>query len=187
MPALLTYGMLVSIDGFISGEPGGPELPVPGPELHRHFNGRQRTAALSIYGRRMWEVMTYWAEPDPDRDEVGEDFAQAWVETPKVVISTTMRDAPEGARLIGSDVFETVRQLKAETHGEIDVSGAELAASLGAAGLVDEYHLYVQPVVLGGGTPYFAKGFAPELVLLGSEQLPDGVVLTRYAPAQARE
>jgi dihydrofolate reductase len=179
----LTYGMLLSIDGFIAEEDGEITLPVPEAALHRHFNEAQRRVALSIYGRRMWEVMQYWGEPDPGRDPVGDEFAVLWQATPKAVVSTTLSEAPEGVTLIRDDPVEAVRRLKAETPGEIDVSGAGLAASLGAAGLIDEYRLYVQPVVLGTGKPYFADGFRPSLRLVGTEQLPQDVVLLRYAPA----
>lgn len=179
---LVSYGMLVSIDGFIADAEGVITLPVPGPALHRHFNDNQRTVALSVYGSRMWRMMSYWGEPDEDRDEVGADFARAWLETPKIVFSASLTEVPEGVTLIASDAVAAFRRIRAETDGEIEVSGARLAASLGAAGLIDEYRLYTQPVVLGGGTPYFADGHRPELRLLGTETLPDGVVLTRYAP-----
>ncbi|MEU1972985.1 dihydrofolate reductase family protein [Microbacterium sp. NPDC019599] len=179
----LSYGMLLSLDGFIAEEGGDITLPVPEAELHRHFNDVMRRTALSIYGRRMWEVMQYWGEPDPDRDAVGEEFAALWQETPKVVVSTTLTEVPPGVTLIRDDAVEAVRRIKAETEGDIDVSGAQLAAAVGAAGLIDEYLLYVQPVVLGTGRPYFAAGFRPDLALVGSEQLPQGVVLLRYAPA----
>lgn len=179
----IVYGMLQSIDGFIADEDGRITLPVPGARLHRHFNEGMRATALSIYGRRMWETMRYWAAPDPDRDEVGAEFAALWQATPKVVVSSTLAEAPTGVTLVRSNVVGAVRALKAEVDGDIEVSGATLAAGLGAAGLIDEYRLYVQPVVLGSGIPYFARGFRPDLALVGAEQLPQEVVLLRYAPA----
>ena len=180
--ALVSYGMLVSLDGYIADPDGQITLPVPGAELHRSFNQRQRAAAVSVYGRRMWEVMSYWGEPDSDRDDVGQEFALEWMRTPKVVFSRSLSGVPEGVTLIATDAVAAMRELKAETEGEIDVSGARLAASLGAAGLIDEYLLFAQPVVLGRGTPFFADGFRPELRLIDTELLPDDVVLTRYAP-----
>lgn len=179
---LVSYGMLVSIDGYIADANGEITLPVPGPELHRHFNHHQRELSLSVYGRRMWQMMSYWGEPDPERDEVAEDFALEWIRTPKIVFSASLGEVPDGVSLIATDAVTAMRRIKADTPGEIEVSGPSLAASLGAAGLIDEYHLYTQPVVLGGGKPYFAEGFRPELRLLGAETLPDDVVLTRYAP-----
>jgi dihydrofolate reductase len=179
----LVYGMMQSLDGYIADERGDITLPVPGPELHRYFNDVMRTVTLSVYGRRMWEVMRYWAEPDPDRGEVGDEFAQEWGSTPIVVISRTLREVPPGVTLISTDAVEAVRTLKAEVDGDIEVSGAELAGSLGAAGLIDEYRLYYQPVVLGSGTPYFASGFRPDLRVAGVESLPEDVTLVRCVPA----
>jgi dihydrofolate reductase len=179
----LVYGMLQSLDGYIADEHGVITLTVPGPDLHRHFNDVMRATPLSIYGRSMWEMMRYWGEPDPERDAVGEEFAVLWQETPKVVVSTTLTEVPAGVTLVRSGVVDAVRALKSGCDGDLDVSGARLAASLGAAGLIDEYRLYVQPVVLGAGTPYFAAGFRPELALIAAEPLPQDVMLLRYAPA----
>lgn len=179
----IVYAMLQSLDGFIADDDGEITLPVPEAELHRHFNDQMRATSLSIYGRRMWEVMAYWGEPDPDRDAVGQEFAELWQETPTVVVSGSLDAAPEGTTLIRSNVVEAVRALKADTPGQIEVAGARLAASLSEAGLIDEYRLYVQPVVLGSGTPYFADGVRPQLGLLGVERLPQDTVLLRYAPA----
>lgn len=178
----VTYGMLVSLDGFIADTDGVITLPVPGADLHRHFNENQRSVALSVYGRRMWQMMSYWGEPDPDRDDVGDEFAREWRHTPKVVFSASLDEVPDGVTLIRTDAVAALRRLKEETPGEIEISGAALAASLGTAGLIDEYRLYTQPVVLGTGTPFFAEGFRPDLRLVGTEVLPDDVVLSRYAP-----
>ncbi|GAB3602936.1 dihydrofolate reductase family protein [Microbacterium aureliae] len=180
--ARIVYGMLVSLDGFVADPEGVITLPVPGRALHQYFNDLQHDTAVSVYGRRMWQMMRYWGEPDPDRDAVAEEFARAWAETPKVVVSRTLADAPEGVRLIREDPVGAIGALATEVDGVIEVSGPELAASLGRAGLIDEYRLYTQPVVLGEGLPYFATGFRPELTLVGVETLPDEVVLTRYAP-----
>lgn len=178
----LVYGMLQSLDGYIADADGELTLPPPGPGLHRHFNEMQRRTQLSVYGRKLWEMMQYWSDPDEVGEPAADEFAQEWQATPVVVVSTTLTVAPEGVRLISSDVVESIRALKAETEGRIEVGGAELAASLGRAGLIDEYALYLQPVVLGAGKPYFAEGFAPDLEFVGSEALDDGVVLARYVP-----
>lgn len=182
--ARLIFGMLTSIDGYIAGA-GPGHFPAPSDELHRIFNEQQRAASMSLYGRRMWEIMEYWGQPDPERGEVEEDLARAWIDTPKAVISSTLSSAPVGAQLISGDVVSQVRRLKDEQSGEIDVSGAELAASLGSAGLIDEYVLYVQPVVFGGGKPFFAGGYRPELSLIETQRLPQGVVMARYRAAAA--
>ena len=167
----IVYAMLTSADGYIADADGELTLPPPG------------RVALSIYGRRMFEMMTYCGEPDPDRDEVAQEFADLWMLTPTAVVSTTLDAVPEGMTLIHEDVVAHVRRLKDATDGEIEVCGAELAATVGAAGLIDEYVMYVQPMVLGAGRPFFAEGFTPDLRFLGAETLPEGVVALRYAPA----
>jgi dihydrofolate reductase len=178
----LVYGMMQSLDGYIADLSGDITLPVPDVDLHQHFNDIMRATALSVYGRRMWETMRYWGEPDPQRPPVAAEFAELWQETPKVVVSTTLTEVPAGVRLVSTDPVAAVRALKADVDGEIEVSGAELAATLGAAGLIDEYLLYFQPVVLSEGRPYFAHGFRPELRVEGIERLPQDVVLVRCVP-----
>lgn len=175
--------MLLSLDGYIADLEGDITLPVPSEELHQHFNDVMRDTEVSVYGRRMWEVMQYWGEPDPDRPPVGDEFARYWQSTPKVVVSRTLAEVPEGVRLVSSDPVGAVRALKEEVEGDIDVSGAQIASVLGAAGLIDEYLMYFQPVVLGAGKPYFAAGFRPALRVVGTQRLPDDVVLVRCAPA----
>lgn len=181
----VTYAMLVSLDGYIAGPEGGPQLPVPESELHRHFNDLTKRTSMELYGRRMYEVMRVWETWDatPGRPEVEIGFARAWRKTPKMVFSSTLQEVGPNARLVRDDVESVVRSLKAETDGEISVSGAGLAASLSRLRLVDEYRLYLHPVVLGGGKPYFEAGLSLNLKPLGAEQLPQGVTLLRYAPA----
>jgi dihydrofolate reductase len=179
----IIYGMLQSLDGFIANEAGEITLPVPGPELHEHFNEVMRNSKLSIYGRRMYEVMQYWGTDDEQRSPVSAAFAKAWQETPKVVVSTTLASVGPNTTLLKGDLKSGIEKLKAQYDGTIDASGAELAASLSRLGLIDEYWLYMQPVVLGEGKPYFAPGSRPALRLLGSEPLPQDVVLLRYGRA----
>ena len=100
-----------------------------------------------------------------------------------MVVSRTLSEVPPGVRLVSSDPVGAVRALKEEVEGDIDVSGAQIASVLGAAGLIDEYLMYFQPVVLGAGKPYFAAGFRPTLRVVGTQRLPDDVVLVRCAPA----
>jgi len=176
--------LTLSLDGYISNQGGAINLPVPQEALHRHFNAQQARTALNLYGRRMYEVMSYWeAGQDHENSPAYEqEYARAWQATPKVVVSTTLTSVGPNARLIKTDVEQSVRRLKAETSGEFEVNGAGLAASLARWNLLDEYRLYFWPVVLGAGTPYFEAGLQLQLEPLGTEMLPQGVVLLRYRP-----
>jgi dihydrofolate reductase len=183
--ARLIYAMLTSLDGYIAGPGGGATLPVPRDELHWHFNDVMKRTSVALYGRRMYGVMRFWEDRDakPGVTEVEADFARAWRDTPKLVFSTTLEEVGPNARLVRENVGETVKLLKAESGGDIAVSGAGLAASLSRLGLVDEYQLYLHPVVLGSGKPFFEAGMALTLKPLGVERLAQDVTLLRYAPA----
>jgi len=185
MAGHIVYSFAVSVDGYIASPPGGTVgLPVPEDALHRHFNEVQERTALNLYGRTMYEVMSYWDEPPAGSSEVELAFGRVWRATPKVVFSTTLPRVGPNARLVTSpaDVERTVRQLKAETSGLIEVNGARFAASLIRLGLVDEYRLYMMPVVLGGGTPYFEAGLQLELEPIDTERLPQHCTLLRFRP-----
>lgn len=187
MAGPLFYAFAVSVDGYIASASGDIGLPVPEEALHRHFNRAQAGLALNLYGRKMYEVMRYWDAPPRESAPFEQEFAEAWQKTPKVVFSTTLDSVGPNARLVRdpADVERTVRALKAETSGEIEVNGATLAASLIRLGLVDELRLYMMPVVLGGGTPYFAAGLRLELEPLGTESLPQQCTLLRFRPKAA--
>lgn len=180
--ARLVFGMMQSLDGYIDGVEGGPQLSPPGPLLHRHFNDHVRAVSGCLYGRRIYELMRYWEEDRPEWGEIEHDYAAAWRPKPKWVVSRTLKSVGPNATLVGEDLEGFVRRLKAEHDGEIDVAGAELAASLGALGLMDEYRLYFRPVVLGGGKPYFA-GARPPLRLVGSGAVGEDAFRLVYAPA----
>ena len=163
----LVFGMMQSLDGYIAGNlaftatPDGPQLPPPGPELHRHFNDHVRGLAGILYGRHMYEVMRYWDDDHPDWEEIEHDFAAAWRSKPKWVASRSLKTVGANATLVSTDLETFARRLKADVDGEIDVAGSQLAASLSALGLIDEYRLYLRPFVLGGGKPYFAAARPP--------------------------
>lgn len=181
----MIYGMMQSLDGYIAGAPGRPGLSPPGEALHRVFNEQMKRTAVAVYGRTMYEIMRAWdtLDTDPKSLPVMVDFAKAWQKVPKIVVSTTLRAVGANARLISNDVEAQLRQLKNETDGLIDVSGSGLAASLGRMGLIDEYRLYLHPVVLGGGKPFFKEGLPLNLRLIGTEAHPEGVVMLKYEPA----
>jgi dihydrofolate reductase len=188
MAGHIFYGYTVSVDGYIAGRQGGDiGLPMPEEALHLHFNEMQQRTALTLYGRNMYEVMKYWDTPPAGSSEVDQEYARAWQTTPKVVFSTTLESVGPNARLVKNkaEVERTVRQLKAETNGDIEVSGSGLAASLIRLGLVDEFRMYMMPVVLGGGKPYFEAGLQLELEPLGAESLPQHCTLLRFRPKKS--
>lgn len=180
--ARLVFGMMQSLDGYVAGVAGGPELPIPGPALHRHFNDHVRGLAGCLYGRRIYQLMRYWEEDRPDWGAIEQDYAAAWRAQPKWVVSRSLKSVGPNATLVSGDVEAFVRRLKAQVEGDIDVAGPELAASLTDRGLIDEYRLYFRPVVLGGGKPYFA-GARPPLRLVGNDAIPEDAVRLTFAPA----
>jgi dihydrofolate reductase len=184
--AKLVFGMMQSLDGYVAGVAGGPQLPPPGERLGRHFNDYVRTLAGMVYGRRIYEVMRYWDDDQPDWDAGDHDFASAWRGKPKWVASRTLKEVGPNATLIRDDASAFVRKLKEDISGEIDVAGPELAGSLTASGLIDEYRLYFRPVVLGGGKPYFA-GPRPALRLVDTERVGEDAVSLTYATVRGAE
>ena len=144
----LVFGMMQSLDGYVAGAPGGPQLPPPGAALHRYFNDHVRGLVGILYGRRMYEVMRYWDEDRPEWGAVERDFAAVWRARPKWVASRSLKSVSANATLVGDDVEAFVRGLKWEVDGEIDVAGPDLAGSLTQLGLIDEYRLYFRPFVL---------------------------------------
>ena len=154
----LIYSMTVSLDGFIADPGGAIDWSTPDEELHRFHNQRVAELGGHLLGRRLYEVMTYWetAEENPSIDEVEREFAPLWKALPKVVFSNTLEQV-EGSntRLATDGLAEEVARLKEQPGGDLGVGGAALAASCIELGLVDEFELFVSPVALGGGTPFF--------------------------------
>jgi dihydrofolate reductase len=181
----LMYGMTISADGYIADADGGIDWSEPSDELHQYWNDVERDTALAFYGRRLYDLMSaYWptADEDPDADPLIVDFARIWRAMPKVVFSQTLDSVGWNSRLERGDPVEVVRQLKAQTDGQLEVAGATLAAPVLRAGLVDEVRLVIAPVVVGGGTPFFPTlGSAVPLRLLENRGFPGGAVLLRYA------
>ena len=126
--------------------------------------------------------MRYWDEDQPEWDVLEHDFAALWRAQPKWVVSRSLKSVGANATLVAGDVEAFVRRLKAEVEGEIDVAGPELAGSLTDLGLIDEYHLYFRPFVLGRGKPYFA-GARPPLHLIATERVGEDAVKLTYVPA----
>lgn len=176
--AKLVYGLSQSLDGYVDHMKFGP----PPPALFRHFIELMRGLAGSIYGRRTYEIMRYWDEDSPDWDSDERAFAAAWRSQRKWVVSHSLTSVGPNATLVADDCEKVVRRLKAELAGEIEVAGPAFAQSLTEAGLIDEYRLYFRPVVLGGGTPFFA-GPRPPLHLVASDVIADDVIRLTYVPA----
>jgi dihydrofolate reductase len=178
----LIYGMMQSLDGYIDGPAGNMQLAPPGPILSRHFKDYVLGLDSLLYGRRLYEVMRYWDEDQPDWDEIDHDFAQVWRSKPKWVASRSLTSVGPEATLVQGDVCDFAASLKSQRDGDIDVAGAELANVLSAAGLVDEYRLYFRPYVLGAGKPYFA-GPLPPLRLVKHDAIGEDAVRLTYVPA----
>jgi dihydrofolate reductase len=175
--AKLVYGLNQSLDGYVDHQKFAP-----GPLLFRHFVEQVRYLTGIVYGRGMYEVMRYWDEDHPDWDAQEHDFATAWRSQPKWVVSRSLKSVGPNATLVADDVEAVIRRLKAELAGEIDVGGPDLARSLTEAGLIDEYRLYLRPVVLGSGKPFFV-GPRPPLHLVASDLMGEDVVRLTYVPA----
>jgi dihydrofolate reductase len=175
--AKLVFGMNQSLDGYVDHTAFGPS-----PTLFRHFIEQAQGQAGSVYGRTMYEVMRYWDDDQPQWDAEERAFAAAWRAQPKWVVSRVLPAVGPNARLIQGDLAGAIRALKAERDGEIEVAGPTLAHSLTALGLIDEYRIYLHPVVLGHGKPYFA-GPRPPLRLLAHERIAEDVLRLTYVPA----
>jgi dihydrofolate reductase len=174
--------MMQSLDGYVAGVDGDIlVMPVPGVALSRYWIDYVRGIAGSLYGRRMYDVMRYWDDDQPDWDAGDREFAAVWRAQPKWVASRTLTSVGPNATLVGADLEAVVRRLKAEVDGVITVSGPELAACLTDLGLIDEYDLYFLPRVLGRGKPYFA-GPRPPLRLIGTERVGEDTVRLKYVP-----
>ena len=176
--AKLVYGLNQSLDGYVDHMKIGP----PDPALSRHFIELVRGLTGSVYGRRMYEIMRYWDEDQADWDAEDRDFAAAWRKQPKWVVSRSLKSVGPSATLIEDDFEAVIRRLKAQLEGEIEVAGPNLAGSLTNLGLIDEYRLYIHPIVLGHGQPFFA-GPRPPLRLVASDRIGEDVIRLTYVPA----
>ena len=173
--ARLVFGMNVSLDGYVDYDKFGPD-----PVLFRHFIEQVRGSAGSVYGRRLYEIMRYWEQDDPDWTPDLREFAVAWRAEPKWVVSRTLTSVGPNVTLVADDVEATVRRLKQALEGDLYVGGPVLAQAL--TGLIDEYRLCLHPVVLGGGDPFFA-GTRPPLRLVTHRRIGGEAIELVYAPA----
>jgi dihydrofolate reductase len=175
--AKIVFGMNLSLDGYVDHQAFAPD-----PALFRHWIEQVRGLTGSVYGRRMYEVMRYWDEHRPEWGAEELEFAAAWRRQPKWVVSRSLKSVGPNATLVEDNLEAVIRGLKDELAGEISVSGPDLARSLTDLGLVDEYRLYIHPVVLGRGKPFFA-GPRPRLRLLASDLIGEDTIRLTYVPA----
>jgi len=176
--------MNVSLDGYIAAPGGDLGWSVPSDELFQWWSDRVDATGLALYGRKLWETMSsHWptADQQPDATPAAIEFAGRWRDMPKVVFSSTTLPVGWNTRLVTGDAVAEITRLKAEEGGSMDVGGATLAASAMRAGLIDDYVMVTHPVLVGGGTPFFAAlDNWVNLSLVETRAFPDGVFLTRY-------
>jgi dihydrofolate reductase len=181
--AKLIYSAITSLDGYVADEDGNFDWAAPDDEVHRFVNDLERPIGTYLYGRRMYEVMTYWekAETAADQPTATQDFAAIWQAADKVVYSRTLEAAPTARTSIERDFDpDAVKQLKASAGADIGVGGPELAAQAIRAGLVDEFHLFLTPIVVGGGNSALPDDVRLELELMNERRFAGGVVHLHY-------
>ncbi len=175
--ARLVYGMNQSLDGYVDHTAFAPS-----PTLFRYFIEEAKRQAGSVYGRQMYEIMRYWDDDHPEWDAEERAYAAVWRCHPKWVVSKSLKSVGPNANLIEGDLEGAIRKLKAERDGEIEIAGPTLAHSLIELGLIDEYRIYLHPIVLGQGRPYFA-GPQPPLRLIAHDRIGEDAIRLTYVPA----
>ena len=184
----VTYSMGVSLDGYITGPDGGIDWTAPDEELFRFVTDEIRQVGVHLLGRRLYETMLYWetADQDPSLDDAMLEWAAIWKPLPKVVFSATLSTVQGNARLASGGLAKEIERLRAEpAEGDIAIGGATLAAEAAALGLIDEYRARVYPVLVGGGTPFFAhRGQRVDLELVETHTFGSGVVYLRHRVAR---
>ena len=183
----LTYGMMVSLDGFVARPNGELDWVLIDEELHTFINNQERETGLYLYGRRLYEVMHYWetADQDPTLLEFEREFAKIWQAKPKIVFSSTLAAVEGNTQLVRENAVEEIRQLKQGPGSDIDVGGPKLAAALIQHNLIDQYTLFLHPVILGEGIPFLPPGITTRnLKLVETRPFQSGVVYLRYLKEQ---
>jgi dihydrofolate reductase len=182
----LIYSMNISLDGFIAGPDGTFDWSVPDEELHRFHNERVAALGGHLLGRRLYETMTYWetAHEDPAMTDYALEFAEIWKALPKVVFSHTLDEVVGNTRLARGSIAEEVAELQERSGKDVAIGGADLASDAIELGLVDDFQVFVNPVIVGGGNPFFPS--LDEIVglnLLETRTFSSRVVYLRYERA----
>ena len=185
MPKLI-YSMSVSLDGFITGPDGNFDWSAPDEELHRFHNERVRALGGHVLGRRLYETMKYWetAQEDPVATDYALEFAEIWKALPKVVFSDTLDEVVGNTRLAQGGVAEEVAELQERSGKDVAIGGADLAAEAIRLGLVDDFQPFINPVIVGGGRPFFPSvDQIVHLNLVETRTFSSRVVYLRYERA----
>jgi len=181
--AKLIYSAITSLDGYVADEDGNFDWAAPDEEVHSFVNDLERGVGTYLYGRRIYETMVYWetAHTLPGRPPFIQDFAEIWQAADKIVYSRTLETVSSARTQIERDFDpEAVRQLKASAERDISVGGPALAAQAIKAGLVDEFHLFLTPIMVGGGKPSLPDNVLVKLELLDERRFRSGVVHVHY-------
>ena len=177
----LIYSAITSLDGYVADEDGNFDWAAPDDEVHSFVNDLERPVGTYLYGRRMYEVMVYWERAPTEQAPFIQDYAKIWQAADKVVYSTTLETVSSArTRIERAFDVDAIRQMKADASRDISVGGPGLAAQAIEAGLVDAYHLFVTPVVVGGGTRALPDGVPVTLELLDERRFGNGVVHLHY-------
>jgi dihydrofolate reductase len=181
--AKLVYSVITSLDGYISDRDGNFDWAAPDAEVHAFVNDLERPIGTYLYGRRMYDTMVYWesAPTSADAHEVERDYASVWQAADKIVYSSTLPEV-SSARTRIERTFDpdTVRRLKESNDADLSIGGPDLAAQALGAGLVDEFQIFLHPVVVGGGHPALPDDLGLRLTLLDERRFGSGVVYLRY-------
>lgn len=185
------YELSVSIDGYFEGPNGELDWHLIDDELHTHFNDRESEIDIHIYGRKLYENMAnYWptADADPSAPQFVIDYARIWKNKPKIVISNTLEKVEWNAKLVRDNIAEEINKVKEQPGKDISIGGAGIASTFMKLGLIDEFRIYVHPVVLGAGNPMFhPMDDKINLRLVETNVFTSGVVLLRYQKADGGE
>ena len=181
--ANLIYSAIVSLDGYVADAEGRFDWSMPDHEVHAAINDLVRDVGTYLYGRRLYEVMAVWQDMGGDPDEAVEvnDFAEIWRSADKVVYSTTLDEVHTSrTRLERSFDGDAIRAMKAKSARDVAIGGPTLAAHAFRAGLVDDLHLFISPMLVGGGTPALPDGIRSALVMVDQRRFANGVVHLHY-------